>query len=947
MTKPHRRTLTLLCAAFLLTIALCADLHAAEKPPTKRPTALQITRAAEALGSHDRTKRVAAEALLKRAGPAALGALSEAAQSPNRIAAARAETIIEPIRLGISPDTPEDVAALARSYPDATREARITILAKLVTHGEHGLRVIRALAMSGDYTESVSRAAEGWKQCVLACIRECKLEEAEAILWMAAAAYARPKRRQRGPGKPFSDLATFLTVRGRAAEALTEVSEWHALGKSTNLGLLKAHLLGATGQYQKAAQAAADSNARLLQDRMQFLGGDWAALCRSRMALAGEQSIWRAPGYWVNAALCAYLAQNEKLLAEAQKGFRRALLARAAEEAKRPTRYRYPTNVDAEMSAMRARIGRGGDIVAPTLKSAYPHRALYALFSQGRIDDVRKLFPAIMKATLDLHKPRADDDAATAVGRKVQMLKTAARYHAMQGHHDEASQLLEQAAAAVLPLVGSDVNGAYWLRGVAYLEHSIGLHDRARAHFMAGIGPSARKGRSIHTSWVAGDPHESFAWWRFFSQRHPDETPGAALARVERVVSAQLPKEEFVRLTQAFIAAIPDMAAADLREADDNNARGQVDLDIRKAEYSALLARTCVRYQMVDAAIEHLQGGKKFEGGPIEHARQLVKMLWDTGRWADAARPLESMASAPGSMNAEELFLYGVTKVRAGRRAEGERLIEAARLLPLSTAITRIGLSRRMDWHGFPRAAARERHLVENLTVAPSSINGYFVYHPDIPALEMELAARAGDWRRFRILAERELIGAMQSSISSSPTRDLCARSRLEVARTGELLAAGKKIEAVQLAHKIADEMPLYPVAVAHLVRMFDRAGMREEADRIYEKSHAAFQATTKCVPGAASIWAARASMAQQCERDLDDALKAAHKAMALSPDEYHRELLAAVHLARKDIPKATALLEAGGRDNNQDFWSNGGARRAFDCWRMGQLRIALKKAEK
>jgi len=210
---------------------------------------------------------------------------------------------------------------------------------------------------------------------------------------------------------------------------------------------------------------------------------------------------------------------------------------------------------------------------------------------------------------------------------------------------------------------------------------------------------------------------------------------------------------------------------------------------------------------------------------------------------------------------------------------------------------------------------------------------------------DYEFLAQSGRWKEFRQLAERRLANRIADTdepgynISGNYPEHTRINNKARVGRAADMLFKGKKAEAVRLAHEICDDMPLHADNVAYLIWMLEQAGMKKEADKLFEKSNAAFLAASKVLPGEWTIWKDWADLAARSERGLDKALIHARKAQTLTLTSSGNlkvlRVLAAVHIARKEYDKALALHRTSGGS-----WHQGSAQ-------MARIRAAMKKTKK
>jgi HPt (histidine-containing phosphotransfer) domain-containing protein len=948
MTQTLRRIPTLLCAALLLTGALCAGLLAAEEPPPKRPTAVQIVRAAKDLGSHDRAKRIAAEALLKRAGPAALSALTEAAQHPNRLVAARAKRIVERTITGITGDTPADVAALAKSYAAATLEARLRILPKLASHGEHGLRIIRAIVMVNEDPNATATVAKDYFPRVQKLIRAGKFTEAEAWLWLALSDSKRNDFRDTNGA--IADMAAFLAMRGRHKQVTDEVLGWNAFQESGPRTELLISLYRTQGRYGDAAQAAESIGALYRTFEMMAHDDNCAAAAALSIARARNGSDHPVQLLWKHAVACAYAAGDEKLLDTALAGLRGSVGDDAPDERQQKAR-------DNLMSTWLAIAGRGGDIVAPHINRKSPRLAINALLQQGQATGIRELDDAV-KTSISQGRFENLSERARRFGAKLGAQLEMAHFHLERGADKDVRTCLQ----AAFDMANARPDSPGMLAVVARQERSAGIPDLASEHLLLALSRATSNYhlRKVMESVFHGRAQEAYAWWRFLRKTQPDAAPADALARLDHIIDGTLPAKEFAALAAAFDKTLSKLIEEEIpadpvpngndeiqaklkrlqeelrrRSVPDGNAR-MLPADRIEDRYLTALAHTSVRYQAIDLALKCTLKTRGQAAEPsASKLRTAVDILLGAGRWAEATRICEQLEEMTEHPVVTDVFKHGMAKLHAGQEAEGRRLIEIAHLLSLGRAPLRSRAARELDWLGFFEEAARERALF--LQVADwGSFYGYA--YVDLRAtvdFTLHRMVDAGQWTEYRKLAGHAFSIAVLANFFRNPRMLVLYRGRIQVGRAGELLTAGKKAEAVKLAHEVIDETPCWASLVIPLVKLFDNAGMKAEADRIFKKSNAAFRATSKVLPGDWGIFNDWAWMASECGRDLDTALANAQRSAHMAQNSDFWGTLAAVHIARKEYKQAY-IIQLTDKERHPD-----------NCWQMGRIRAALRKEQR
>jgi tetratricopeptide (TPR) repeat protein len=135
-----------------------------------------------------------------------------------------------------------------------------------------------------------------------------------------------------------------------------------------------------------------------------------------------------------------------------------------------------------------------------------------------------------------------------------------------------------------------------------------------------------------------------------------------------------------------------------------------------------------------------------------------------------------------------------------------------------------------------------------------------------------------------------------------------------ELARTYRaraLLAAGRIDEALAEARAGLAVLPGNIELGLGFVPDLDKAGRKKEADEIYEKIKAAYEAALRDYGNSADLRNSLAWTMVNCNRDLDEALTHAKKAVEVAPKTAgYIDTLAEVYFRRKDRSKALVLMK-------------------------------------
>ncbi len=276
----------------LIVLGLVVGLGAAAWGQT-RPSDEQISLAIKQLGDNDYSVRQKATDYLWRAGPAAEGALKAALNNPDGEISARAQEILEKFKLGLLPDTPEEVMELAREYHTAPPEKKRELAYKLVQMGHKADAVLHHLAASEESVDTrnmiLDALAAGAGQRAGEALAAGDAAGAEKIL-IEAMRYSYDSVRR--------DYAAYALYTGKLEQVIADLEKdpytlRYGGDKSINLRLL-AYCYRTKGDLTAALATAHKLNDDNLVGQLQFEMCDWAAVAGRLNPVAGatdEQAL--------------------------------------------------------------------------------------------------------------------------------------------------------------------------------------------------------------------------------------------------------------------------------------------------------------------------------------------------------------------------------------------------------------------------------------------------------------------------------------------------------------------------------------------------------------------------------------------------------------------------------------------------------------------------------
>ncbi len=847
-----------------------------------------IEEAIRDLGDDDFGVRQRATHSLWQAGESAEPALREAMQSTDPEVASRARWILDRLRFGLLPDTPHQLVGLIEQFRLGNEGVRRTVIKRLTESGhvELATRLIRTDPDIESRERLTSWMVGEIGKSARQLIVDGNFGNRGGIRKLLEVAT------QSDSG--CRDFAAYLLVQGELdveiAQRMKRLKQQPDEGEARLLGYLlraRGDLPGALGMFDEQA-----NDARLTRGVLAELG-DWKALAErwdellppannpiDEEASGGDEALERLG----MAATFHQLAGNE-----AQFSVARDQLREAASQDARDSWY-----------AIKALLIAGQIDEAIELFSEHGHAqtTFDLLVAQMRFDEAFRAAgmdgprsPFDLKPRGDESGEEFDDDALgtdgeenTQQARATQVrfslgLSVAQVLHRL-GWTTEAEELFDRLAAATTD------NPKLQLRAVCRAEREAELDASA---FQRAAGAMDEESAAAYLAVLfPKQAPEAIRWWNYLTGGQSETDPTDRLARIRGIVERSWARDELI-------------AAAD-------EAEKYVPADSPEDHAEWLIAIGQLRLDANDT------GGAKrcFEKATKANrsAETLVRLAdfhWNRRQWKAAADAYETAialaAEQPPESYAHLLYLQGYASTKAGDEGQGNCLMAAARQLPLGNARVRHALAETLG----QRDLAKEAVHQWNVILQTGEFNEWAL---NDAAKQLGNTLSGKDGLRAANYWQRLLISCAKRNANLVKADGYLKLIQLiHRLRARGLLENGDSDQAVReiwLAHTaMPGDVPL----VCDLIPQLDAAGLRAEADRLFEATYAHLLLAGKNHPHAASLLNNAAWMAATCNRRLDDAQSLAQRATELSPDNpVYLDTLAEAYFRRGDREKAAGL---------------------------------------
>ena len=634
------------CVFALLFIPACSFLYAAP------PTDAELEQAVRDLSDKRFAVREKASKLLWQAGAAAEPHLKKAEQSSDAETARRAHEILEKFRYGLFVDTPRELALLIEEYRGGDREARKTVVGKMVALGKPGFDVVQRLLQRESDTDRAAIFAQVTQDAPRGVARSILAGDHEFTLKLLQICLT--SELDEAP----TNYAAYHYFNNSVDSAINRwLPEWNA-SKSKNAGVVLVHLYRVKGDFAAAGKIAAAIPSDSLVEQLLWEQSSWKQLAQRDADSPRD-------------ALSLGFAATVQRLAGDPKGFEKSLAAirKLAESDDR-----FDLRTAAEAMLLNGQAKEAIELLSDRKKNV--SLAFDLLCSQMRYKDAFAL--AAETKLLD-----GDEEFRLDLRR--------ARMWYVLGDKDLALQTLNR-LAGTLKEPGQSTSARDLIKVL------IRLMQRDRAAEVCGNYLAAIQQNGATSGWgellepLFGQHAEAAeVWWNFLARKSPKEDPASRMRKIVQLFEGKPVKER-------------DDWAAELATAPAVTAE-------YPASFQAVAAADVLRLAgKRDEASKLLEASIKIKPTSAACLR-LGDLLADAKRYKEAAQQYESAFKAdPGSEIS--VYLNGWALAKDGQEKEGKRLMDLSHWLPLGNESARGKFADELERRGFADAAARERGLV-------------------------------------------------------------------------------------------------------------------------------------------------------------------------------------------------------------------------------------------
>jgi tetratricopeptide (TPR) repeat protein len=900
-TPPRRRRplvhRPLILAAFLAAAAVAAPQPA--PAPVPEPTPDQIRQAVDDLASPRFAVRERASKLLWEAGKSAEEALRAAAKSKDEETANRAKAIVEKFDWGLYPDTPAGVVKLIEKFRGGDADTRQQAVAELIQLKPARFDVLRkVIAQEQDDNtrrQMYERMSVQAREAVPQLIVDGHVGEAAELLEICVS-----------PNNPASlgDYATFNHLRGRLPEAIARMEALRKreadAPRATEALVYLYRIKRDWAAARKAADAAKNSD---LLDALAWEAADWKWLAEN----SADAEVTGAKAAYYR--LAGDKAKYDEIIGELRKDLMGVEGDDAAAYVLAHALLLNGQGAEA-ITVLKDRRKRGTDLVFDLLCAQLKFKEAFAY--------------------ADAADKELKGDPDSALERDQLALRKAAVLAGL-GDRESATQIFRGLFDRGLGPNPDRLNLDRPLIDVVRVVARTGMRDLA-AECAARCLEQFRKADLDFEAPEALAPvfeertHVVLTWWQAVMTDDPKPDAIAAMRRVLEFVDGKVDRKKADRLAELIqkaravkstdlldkklplvtpIAALLSGPRGDFAIAEAYQAAGAMDKAeefYKKAAEGKAGPADDPRTPLEDLPDEADQG---IVPKNYRYLLGYADFLFGRKRFKEAAAQFRKTWEAAPSQPLP-LLMTGQALKLAGDEKEGARLMALAHWVPLGNEVMRAKFSEDLFKRGLDADSRQEMELI----VTTGWFRSYSVGNVHLRMARMK--ARQGDFATAAKMYEKDVVSLFRTTAQFVDGKAYLTVPELaRTYRARALVAAGKLDEALAEARASLAVLPGNIELGLGLIPDLDKGGKKKEADELYAKIKAAYEGALADHGSSGELRNSLAWTQVNCNRDLDEALKHAQKAVEVSPrTTAYIDTLAEVYFRKKDRAKALELMK-------------------------------------
>lgn len=862
----------------------------------KGPSAEQIQQAIDDLSSGRFALRERASKLLWEAGSVAEEALRTAAKSKDEETSNRAKAILEKFDWGLYPDTPSDVAKLIEKFRGGDAGVRQEAVGELIRMKPTRFSTLRKLiAQEQDETarlQMYQTMAFQARQAVPSLIVANHLEEAADLLEICIAS---------SNSMSLTDYACLQHLRNVVPDTINrmEAARKKAVDKEgRRISEILVYLYRVQKNWRAARTAAeASKNKELLND-IAWEANDWKSLVELSQAneLRGADTRGEEAAYH---RLAGNKAEYDKIITELRKDLSGVEGDDGAAFTLAHALLLNGQGADA-VAVLKERPKRQPELVFDMLCAQLKYREAFELANQVSKELQKDEENAFRIDELDLQKAKVlaslgDRDAATQVFRGV-------IDRSLSGDRFRIGSQTSLNAIKAVARSGMRELAAECTARILVHQEKQGTGE----FFLSYLDPIFDENKMA-----------AQIWWSALRRETPGAEPGATMARVLEFSDGKADRKKVDKLVESVeklrnsakkeprvedsillfhsgpqldfavaeayrIAGEKDKAEEYFKKAADIND----DPSTIREDYADDDSPTPLppRYRYLMAYADFLLAQKRFK-----EADELYRKTWELA----PSQPLP-------------LFLHGFALTKLGDEREGKRLMDLAHWVPLGSDAVRTRFADELSRRGFDADSRREMDLIINTSWFRSHHYGNALLR------EARMKSRSKDYATAAKYYEKDVISLFRTGAHFvEPKAYLTVPELARTYRARALFASGKIDEAMAEVRAGLNAMPGNVEIAIGFVPDLERAGKKKEADEVYEKIKTAIETAIKDYGNSPELRNSIAWAMVNCNRDLDEALKHAQKAVEQAPRSAgYIDTLAEVYFRKKDRVKALEYMK-------------------------------------